>query len=100
MSWCVAGVLSLAALGALAYMDIRHVQREEFRQALHIHQQDRLLDKIEDADAESSRLKLYNRLGSPANKLARDQVIEDTDKRKERWTMQLKLLSEQRAANE
>ena len=93
--------------GATAYLDTRHVQREEFHEAMraqtfnletavYADRELRLLDKIDEADAEIERLQLYNRLGSANNQPARDQVIIQTNNRKEKWKRELELLEQQR----
>jgi hypothetical protein len=102
----VLGVVGMAVwFGGMAYVDTRHIQRaefmeyaknrsDEFKQYIYTASETRLLDKIDNADAEVSRLQLYNRLGSQTNQPARDQVIEQTNKRKGSWERELKSLQQ------
>lgn len=96
--WLLGGVGSLVWAGAMAYMDTRHVQRTEFMHSIYHTNEVRLLDKIDDATAEVERLELYNRLGSQSNQPARDQVIIQTNNRKDRWEGELQRLQQTRPA--
>jgi len=98
--WFLGVVGALVWGGAMAYMDTRHVQRAEFMQSIYAGQEVRLLDKIDEADAEIERLELYNRLGSQNNQPARNQVIIQTNNRKDKWLRELELLEQQRPTNE
>jgi hypothetical protein len=92
--WILGAIGAAVWFGGMAYLDTRHVQRSEFTQFIYVNSETRLLDKIDDADAEISRLQLYNRLGSQTNQPARDQVIEQTGKRKEKWARELNSLQQ------
>jgi hypothetical protein len=94
--WFLGIVGALVWGGAMAYMDTRHVQREEFMQSIYVSSEVRLLDKIDDATAEVERLELYNRLGSQSNQPARDQVIIQTTNRMKKWEGELERLQQQR----
>jgi len=69
-------------------------------QSIYVSNELRLLDKIEGATAEVERLELYNRLGSQNNQPARDQVIIQTNNRKEKWEGELERLQQSRPAPE
>ena len=94
--WFLGVVGALVWAGAMAYMDTRHVQRAEFMQSIYHTSEVRLLDKIEGATAEVERLELYNRLGSQSNQPARDQVIIQTNNRKDKWEGELQRLQQSR----
>ena len=94
--WLLGVIGALVWGGAMAYMDTRHVQRAEFMQSIYATSEVRLLDKIDDATAEVERLELYNRLGSQSNQPARDQVIIQTNNRKEKWEGELQRLQQAR----
>lgn len=94
--WALGVVGAMVWGGAMAYMDTRHVQRTEFMHSIFHTNEVRLLDKIDDATAEVERLELYNRLGSQSNQPARDQVIIQTNNRKEKWEGELERLQQQR----
>lgn len=87
-AWATTAVLGLAALGAMAYMDLRHVQREEFLESQNQIQIQRIEEQIEAIDSDISRLEFYNRYGSEANKQAREHVISEESKRKQRKVME------------
>ena len=87
-AWATTGILGLAALGAMAYMDLRHVQREEFLDTQQQIQIQRIEEQIEAIDSDISRLEFYNTYGSEANKQARQHVIREESKRKARKVME------------
>lgn len=64
MEYLVVGVLGLAIIGGLAYMDLRHITRADW-----------VRSEIRAEDADINRLKLYNQFGTEGNKPAREQVI-------------------------
>lgn len=95
-TWMLGVLGTLALSGALAYMDLRHVQRIEHKEAVHMGLETRLLDKIDRADGDILRLKLYNNLGSTTNAPAREQIILETEKNKRRFERELKVLQDNR----
>lgn len=90
--WLIGVMGALALGGAMAYLDLRHVQRIEFNKSQHVRSELRLLDKIDEADSQIERLELYNRLGSQANQPARNQIIIQQQNRKGKWERELDLL--------
>lgn len=97
--WILGIVGSALWVAGIGYLDTRHVQRGEFMQFMYNTSEVRLLDKIDDATAEVQRLELYNRLGSQTNQPARDQVILQTNDRKEKWQRQLNSLQQARPSS-
>ena len=105
--WALGVVGVLLWGGVTAYLKLEHVTRAEFitatniqtynlQTAIHAMGEQRILDKLDEADAEIERLELYNRLGSSTNQPARDQVIVQTENRKQKWERELKLLEAKR----
>jgi len=74
--WIMTGALSalgfLVWLGAMTYLDTRHIQRVEWYS-----------DKIDAIDSEINDLKLYNQFGNPTLAPAREQIILQKESRKE-----------------
>jgi hypothetical protein len=96
--WILGVVGTAVWFGGMAYLDTRHVQRNEFMQFIYVSSEVRLLDKIEDADATITRNQLFNQLGSQTNRPARDQVILQTEARKDKWKRDLTSLQQSRPA--
>lgn len=93
----VLGLVGLAVwAGVIGWLDVRHIQRLEHEQQMFLQKEVRLLDKIDNADIEVSRLNLYNTLGSVANTPARNQIILDTTTRKAKYERELKTLQDSR----
>jgi hypothetical protein len=81
--YIVIAVLGFLGLAALAYMDLRHITREDWT-----------LKEIKHQDQEIQKQKLYNQFGTPGNKPARDQIILQTEQYKEELERELKQIQD------
>ena len=73
IEYIFAGAMVLIGLGALSYMDNRHLGRAES-----------IEDQIWEVDQEITRLELYNEFGSESNIPARNQIIKQLENEKSR----------------
>lgn len=84
MEYLVVAILGLAGLGALAYMDNRHVRQIDLDAANHKAKVDWYDEKIEALDDDTNRLNIYNQAGSKLNVPARKLIIEQNVRKRSR----------------
>ena len=81
-AWMTTAILGLASLGALAYMDTRHIQRAEHKVELKQMKVIRVEDQIDVYDMDYDRLDFYNKYGGQTNTEARKHTMEQLKTRK------------------
>lgn len=81
LEYLLAGFFALAGIGALAYMDLRHITRVDWIQS-----------EISEQEQEIQRLELYNQFGTEGNKPARIQIIRELENKKSELERDLKEL--------
>jgi hypothetical protein len=81
-AWMTTAILGLASLGALAYMDTRHIQRAEHKAQMLQQKVVRVEDQIDEIDLDINEKDFYNQFGSAGNKDARLRIIAEQKTRK------------------